>query len=133
MKAVAGGTIKLEIEVTSTDDLGAMIFTLDFDPAVFKYVSSAISPTAPETAVLQVNDQQTAAGKLGALMRSSTAFPKGKRTLMTADFQVLPGTAAGEYKFTFSSIPARQSVSTFKAVLVDAVYVPGTIRVGKSR
>lgn len=133
MKAVAGDKVTLEIELTSTEDLAVMIFTLNFDPAVFKYISSAISPTAPETAVLQVNDEQTSAGKLGALMRSTTPFAKGKSTVMTADFQVLPGAPAGEHKFTFSSKPAIQSVSTIKAVLVEAAYVPGTIRIAKAR
>lgn len=133
MTAVAGGSIKLEIEVTSTEELGAMIFTLDFDPAVFKYEGSAISPTAPKAAVLQVNDQQTSTGKLGALMVSTTPFPKGKSTVMTADFQVAPDAPAGEHKFTFSSKPAGQSVSTFKAVLVEAAYVPGIVRIAASR
>ena len=133
MKAAAGATITLEIEVTSADDLGAMMFTLDFDPAVFKYVSSVIGPKAPKEGVLQVNDKQTSAGKLGVLIYSGTGLPKGKSTIMTADFEVLPDAAAGQHKFTFSSKPTIQSVSTFKAVLVDAAFVPATVRVTKSR
>jgi hypothetical protein len=133
MTAVAGREIKLEIEVTTEEDLGAVSFTLDFDPAVFKYVSSAISRTAPKSAVLSVNDNQTSAGKLGALVDSSTAFPKGKRTVMTAVFQVVPGSAAGEYKFAFSSKPAIQSVSTIKGTLADAAFLPGTVRVAAPR
>jgi len=131
MKAVAGGTIKLEIEATSVEDLGAVSFTLDFDPTVFKYVSSAISPNAPKSAVLSTNDNQTSAGKFGVLIDATTALPKGK--LMTAVFKVLPGAAAGEYKFSFSSKPTIQSAAPIKGGLIDSEFLPGTVRIAASR
>lgn len=129
MTAAPGRELKLEIELTTIEDLGAVSFTLNFDPAVFKYVSSAISPTAPKSAVLSVNDLQTSTGKLGALVDTTTAFPKGKHTIMTVVFQVMPGSAAGEYEFTFGSKPAIQSVSTIKGSLVEAGFLPGKVRV----
>ncbi len=129
----AGREFKLEIDVTTSEELGAIIFTLDFNPSVFKYVSSAKSSAAPASAVLTVNDQQTSNGKLGVLLDTTTAFEKGKRTVMTVTFQVADGAAAGEYPFTFSSKPAIQSVSTIKADLVEAAYLPGVVRVTAGR
>lgn len=129
----AGREFKLEIDVTSSEELGAIIFTLDFNPSVFKYLSSAKTTAAPESAVLTVNDQQTSNGKLGVLLDTTTAFEKGKRTVMTVTFQVADGAAAGEYPFTFSSKPAIQSVSTIKADLVEAAYLPGVVRVTAGR
>ena len=123
----------LQLELESNDDISVMVFSLDFDPNVFTYVSSAISPGTPQSAVLTVNAEQTDTGKFGAMLDSSTAFTHGRKPIMTAVFRVAPNATAGDYPINFSSKPARQSASTVKTQLVDIKFEPATVRVAASR
>lgn len=129
MKATAGRDISLQIELESKEDISVMIFSLDFDPSAFTYVSSKLNPGAPKSAVLTVNAEQTAAGKLGALIDSSTAFASGKKAVMTVVFHVAPNAPAQNYNFNFTSRPAKQSVSTVKTQLVNTKFEPATVRI----
>lgn len=135
VEAPAGRNVTLAFELESAGGIGAIVFSLNFDPAAFRYVSSTLTDEAPKTANLSLNTQpqQTSAGRLGVLMDTTAAFEKGKRTVMTATFQVLPDAAARDYQFTFGSAPAMMSVSTIDAQLVDTKFIPGTARVTAAR
>ncbi|MEQ1605121.1 MAG: cohesin domain-containing protein [Pyrinomonadaceae bacterium] len=133
VKATAGREVTLEIELESKEDITVMVFSLDFDPAVFTYVSSKLSPGVPKAAVLTVNAEQTAAGKFGALIDSSTAFTIGKKAIMTVVFRVAADAPARDYQINFSSKPARQSTSNIKTQLVDTKFEPATVSVVASR
>lgn len=129
VKATAGRDVTVEIELESKGDITVMVFSLDFDPNVFTYVSSKISSAAPKEAVLTVNAEQTAVGKFGAIIDSSAAFGMGKKPAMTVVFHVAPKAPAGDYPINFSSKPARQSVSTIKTQLVDTKFESATVHV----
>ena len=131
--AVAGGKAVLEIELDSVDDIGVIVFTLNFDPAVFKYASTSLAPGVPKEAVLSLNDKQTASGKLGVLIDSTKAFEKGRKSIVTATFQIAKDAIAGDYQFTFTSNPAILSVATINAELVNAKFPPGIIHVAAAR
>ena len=133
VKAIAGRDVTVEIEIASKGDITVMVFSLDFDPNVFTYVSSKISSAAPKEAVLTVNAEQTAAGKFGAIIDSSVAFGVGKKSAMTVVFHVAPDAPARDYPINFSSKPARQSVSTIKTQLVDTKFESATVHVAASR
>ncbi len=132
-KAVAGQPVTIEIELESREDIGVMIFSLDFDPSIFTYVSSALSSGAPKEAVLTVNDRVTQTGKLGVLVDSTVALPKGKRTVMSVVFLVAAAAGAGNHEIAFSSTPAAQSVADSKSALIATKFIPGTVRVAASR
>ncbi len=128
-KAAAGSEVTVDLELESKEDIGAMVFTLDFDPAVFTYVSSTLSPKAPKSAVLTLNDKQTGSGKLGALMDSTVPFSQGKNTVMSVVFKISSDAPARDHQFSFSSKPAIQSVSNIKTGLVETKFIPGNVRV----
>jgi hypothetical protein len=131
VQASAGRDVTVEIEMESAGDIAAIIFSLNWDPTAFSYVSSALAPGGPQSANLTVNSQpqQTSAGRLGVLIDSGDPFDKGRKTIMTVTFSVLPDAATRDYQFTFGSTPAMMSLSTVKAQLVDTKFTPGTARV----
>lgn len=134
-EASAGRNVAIEIELESASEIGAIIFTLNWDPTAFTYVSSALTAAAPKSANLSLNTQpqHNSAGRLGVLMDTTAAFEKGKKTVMTATFEVLASAAPRDYQFTFGSTPAMMSLSTINAQLVDTKFIPGTVRVASPR
>lgn len=131
--ATAGREVTLELDLDSNDDVTVMVFSLEFDPAVFTYVSSKISPGTPKSAVLTVNAEQTAAGRLGAMLDSAEAFAAGRKPVMTVTFRVAADAPVRDHQIIFSSKPARQSVSTIKTQLVNTTFEPATVRVVAGR
>lgn len=131
--ATAGREVTLELDLESKYDITVMVFSLEFDPAVFTYVSSKISPGTPKSAVLTVNAEQTATGKLGAMLDSAEAFTVGRKPIMTVTFRVAADAPARDHQIIFSSKPARQSVSTIKTQLVNTTFEPATVRVTAAR
>lgn len=132
-KATAGREVTVELELESKEDITVMVFSLNFDPKVFTYVSSKISPGTPESAVLTVNAEQTAEGRFGAMLDAAGAFAGAKKPIMTVVFRVAPETAAGDYQIAFGPKPARQSTSNIKTQLVDTKFEPATVRVAAAR
>ncbi|MFT3743767.1 MAG: cohesin domain-containing protein [Pyrinomonadaceae bacterium] len=132
-KATAGREVTVELELDSKEDITVMVFSLDFDPKVFTYMSSKISPGTPQSAVLSVNAEQTAEGRFGAMLDAAAAFAGSKKPIMTVVFRVAAETAAGDYQIAFGTKPARQSTSNIKTQLVDTKFEPATIRVTAAR
>ena len=128
-----GRETAMSFELESNGKVNVISFTVNFDPSVFKYVSSSLGSDHPETANLAVNAEQTAKGKFGILVDSAKPFEKGKKQILTAVFKVAPDARPGSYDFSFSAVPTRQGVATTDLEMLKTNYETGSIQVGSPR
>lgn len=121
------------VELVSAGNVVAASFTLNFDPAAFKYVSSSLGVDRPETVNLAVNDQQTSKGKFGMLVDSRVAYEKGTRQIAKVIFAVSPEARPGDYQFFFNDNPAKQGVAAVDGQMLKTDYQTATIKIAEKK
>ncbi len=121
------------VELVSAGNVVAASFTLNFDPAAFKYVSSSLGVDRPETVNLAVNDQQTSKGKFGMLVDSRVAYEKGTRQIAKVIFAVSPEARSGDYQFFFNDNPAKQGVAAVDGQMLKTDYQTATIKIAEKK
>ncbi|MEQ1606379.1 MAG: Calx-beta domain-containing protein [Pyrinomonadaceae bacterium] len=122
-----GESVTVSLQLESQGDESSAVYTMNFDPKVFTYVSSALGEGVPAGSYLGVN--ATEPGKLRLLIDSTNAYIRGSRQMATVTFAVSPDADAGEYPLTFNRTPADESVSDAKGGLVATDFEDGTINV----
>jgi Carboxypeptidase regulatory-like domain/Cohesin domain len=130
---VPGRDAIFAIELVSAGKVVATSFTLNFDAAAFKYVSSSLGADRPETVNLSVNDQQTSKGKFGMLVDSRVAYEKGTRQIAKIVFAVSPEARSGDYQFFFNDTPARQGVAAIDGQMLKTDYETATVKIAEKK
>lgn len=130
---VPGREAVFAFELVAAGQVVATSFTLNFDPAAFKYVSSSLGTDRPETVNLAVNDQQTAKGKFGLLIDSRFPYSKGTKQIATIVFAVAPDAKPGDYSFFFNDTPAKQGVAAVDGKMLKTDYQAATIKIGERK
>jgi hypothetical protein len=128
--ASAGQTVTVTFQLDSQGDEASTSYTVNWNPAVFTYVSSAAGAGVPTGTNLGVNTSQTANGRLGVLLDSTNTYAAGTRQMLTLTFTVAANAPVGTYPVTFSSTPTAQSVSSAQGALLATTYENGTILIG---
>jgi len=130
---VPGRDMTLAFELVSDGKVNAVSFTINFDPTVFKYVSSALGADKPEAAHLAVNAEQTAKGKFGLLVDAIKPFEKGTRQVVTAVFRVADDARPGSHSFTFSPTPTQQGTAATDGRMLKTDYQTAVINIGERK
>ncbi|HQZ97414.1 MAG TPA: cohesin domain-containing protein, partial [Pyrinomonadaceae bacterium] len=128
--STAGQTVAVSFQLDSQGDEASASFTVNWNPAVFTYVSSTAGAGVPTGTNLGVNTSQTAAGRLGVLLDATNTYAAGTRQILTVTFTVAANAAVGTYPVTFSSTPTAQSVSNAQGALLATTYEAGNIVIG---
>lgn len=133
-QTVAGATVVVPFQLDAIGDEVSAAFTINFNSAVFTYVSTAPGAGLPANSVVNVNATQAAQGRLGVLIDGTTAIPAGTRQILLVTFNVapLPAGVAGTYPVTFSGVPVAQSTSNIGGTLLTTTYEPGNIVISPS-
>jgi hypothetical protein len=118
----------VSINLQSLGDENALGFSLSFDPARLTYAGASLGGAAGG-AILNINSNQLASGKLGIALALSagTAFPAGTDELVKVNFRASP--VAGNWPVQFVDQPIHREVSNPAAVTLLADFVSGTITI----
>ncbi len=129
--ARAGERVTVSLQLDSQGDESSAAYTMNFDPKVFTYVSSALGDGVPAGSYLGVNALET--GKLRLLIDSTNTYARGLRQMATVTFAVSPDAGAGEYPLTFSRTQADESMSNAKGGLVATNFEDASVRITSKR
>jgi hypothetical protein len=123
----AGQTDRLTVTLTAQGTENALAFSLNFDPTQMTFVSAALANPAAGT-VLNVNDQQAAAGKLGiaVALPAGNNFAAGAQQIVALNFAVAT-TAGNRANLTFGDAPVRREISDSTANVVEAAWQGKTL------
>ena len=119
---VIGLPVTLPVNLLAQGNESALAFSLSFDPAVLRYVSTS-KGSAAGSATLNVNTNLAASGELAiALMlpAGSSHFSVGTREVVKVTF--IGVSAATNYSVSFADQPALRSISDTNAVELTATY-----------
>ncbi len=126
-----GQTVVVAFQLDSQGDEASTSFTVNWNPAVFTYVSSATGTGVPTGTNLGLNTSQTAQGRLGVLLDATNTYAAGTRQILTVTFTVAANASVGVYPFTFTSTPTPQSVSNALGALLTTTYEQGVVTIGQ--
>jgi len=129
---VAGLPVTLPVNLLAQGDESAVAFSLSFDPAVLRYVSTS-KGSAATSATLNVNTNLVASGELAlALMlpAGSSHFSAGTREVVKVTF--IGVSAATNYSVSFADQPALRSISDTNAVELTATYAGNLVTINPS-
>ncbi len=128
-----GQSNTLEIEIEAEGDENAFGLSLNFDPSVLAFVSASAGSGAPN-AVLNVNGNQAASGRLGLALAlpAGQTLRAGKQTIVTVRFNSLTGSNAAATTVGFGDAPIRRQLSDVNAVAVAASYNDGSVNLVNS-
>jgi uncharacterized protein (TIGR03437 family) len=118
----------LELEIEAEGDENAFGLSLNFDPSVLAFVSASAGSGAPN-AVLNVNSNQAASGRLGIALAlpAGQTLRAGKQIVVTVRFNSLTGNNAATTIIGFGDAPIRRQLSDVNAVAVAASYSDGSV------
>ncbi|HWD94472.1 MAG TPA: immunoglobulin domain-containing protein [Verrucomicrobiae bacterium] len=119
--AVQGTPLTLPVTLQSQGNENAIGFSLNFDPTVLKYSSTA-KGSAAASATLDVNSNQVAAGILGVALAlpAGNSFATGSQEVVRVNFMALTSTTNSSV--TFSDAPVLRSLSDPLANELSANY-----------
>jgi len=120
------GTVSVNLQ--SQGDENALGFSLSFDPARLTYAGASLGGAA-NGAILNINSNQLASGKLGMALALSagTAFAAGSDELVKVTFRA--SSVAGNWPVAFIDQPIHREVSDVAAVTLVADFVNGTVTI----
>jgi uncharacterized protein (TIGR03437 family) len=118
----------LELEIEAEGDENAIGLSLNFDSSALTFVSAAAGSGAPN-AVLNVNANQAASGRLGLALAlpAGQTLRAGKQTIVIVRFNAPAGSNAAATTIGFGDAPIRRQLSDVNAVAVAASYGDGSI------
>ncbi len=118
------GTVRVNLEGMGNE--AALGFSLGFDPAVFSFTGAALG-SAAGGATLNVNTNQVAAGKVGAVLMLPFGgkFAAGTNEVLRIGLRV-SAAAAGSSVLSFGDSPVPKDVSDVNASAEAVSYVNGT-------
>jgi hypothetical protein len=126
---VKGLPVTLPVNLLAQGDESALAFSLSFDPAVLRYVSTS-KGSAAASATLNVNTNLAVNGELAiALMlpAGSSHFAAGTREVVKVTF--IGVSSATNYSVGFADEPALRSISDTNAVELTATYVASQVTI----
>ncbi|HQY68773.1 MAG TPA: carboxypeptidase regulatory-like domain-containing protein, partial [Pyrinomonadaceae bacterium] len=126
---VAGQQVTVSFQLDSQGDESSASYTVNYNPAVLTYVSSALGTGVPTGSNLGTNVSQTGSGRLGILVDSTNTYAAGTRQMVTVTFAIAGTATAGVYPITFSSTPTPQSVSSAGGALLATTYENGNVTI----
>ncbi|MFT3743387.1 MAG: carboxypeptidase regulatory-like domain-containing protein [Pyrinomonadaceae bacterium] len=129
--AQAGTQVTVSIELDSQGDEVGASFSLSFDPAILSNPTVTIGTGVPAGAVLSVNANQAASGRLGILVDSTNAFAVSppNRQVVAVTFNVAANAPSGATALAFVTSPTPISISSSMGALLPADYQVGTVTV----
>jgi hypothetical protein len=126
---VKGLTMTLPINLQAQGDETALAFSLNFDPAVLRYVKT-VKGSAAASAVLEVNSNQAPAGQLALVLclpAGGSHFAAGTMEIARVTFlAVASGTNS---TVGFADQPVLRSISDANAVELAANYVGNSVAI----
>lgn len=125
----AGRSVTVSFELDSQGDEASTSFTANWDPAVLRYEYPELGDDAVLGTNMGLNTSQTADGRLGVLLDSTSAQALGTRRVLRVRFTVADGVANGSYPITFSNTTTRSCVSNVDGVLLPTRYEPGFVTI----
>ncbi|MGH9935222.1 MAG: hypothetical protein ACREAM_03195, partial [Blastocatellia bacterium] len=107
--------------------------SLNFDPTALAFVSASVGG-ATNGALLNVNENQTASGRLGVALAlpAGQKLKAGKQTVVTVRFNSLASSGVATTPISFGDQPIRRELSDVNAVAVAASYSDGSVSVVSS-
>jgi hypothetical protein len=125
----SGGPLEVPVIVYANGLENAFGFSLEFDPALWDYVATALSDALPAGTSLLANTNQLPAGRLGV----AVALPSGAtlnwqtQALVLVTLESRPSNLSHTTTIGFGDAPTLRQVASALAAPLEAQYVPGTI------
>ncbi|HQZ97562.1 MAG TPA: carboxypeptidase regulatory-like domain-containing protein, partial [Pyrinomonadaceae bacterium] len=120
-------TVTVDLQLDAIGDEASTSFSLNWNPAIFTYVSSNMGGGTPAGTNLGLNTNQTGQGRLGVLLDATNTYGAGPRQLLTITFSVAANASPGVYPITFSDTPTAKSVSSAQGALLPTTFEAGNI------
>ncbi len=128
--ALPGSAASVSIELVAQGNENAIGFSLNFNPSVLGNPQATLGSGATG-ASLNTNAAQASQGRFGAAMAmpAGQSFSAGVRQLVTVNFAVASGAAAGATPIGFGDQPVAREVAGVNANVLPADFLPGSVTV----
>lgn len=124
-----GGTVSVAIELLPQGGEAAAGFTVDFDATRLTNARVALGGNVTEAAVLTVNMNEAADGRIGVLVDSPDRLARDSAAapLVTITFDIAKNAEGGEVPIAFTDRLARRGLSDELGNTLDARFVNGAV------
>jgi hypothetical protein len=126
-----GAQIVVPVELIATGAENTVSFSLDFDPTLLTYGSSALGVDAAG-ATLTRNVTQATTGKLSFLIgrEPNETFTAGTKTILTITFSIPANTPGGAVSLlSFNDVPTTRRIIGIASNVLEGAFVNGTVNV----
>lgn len=113
------------LQMDSFGDEASMSFTINWDPRLVQFLEISNGSSLPPGAVITTDKSQLALGKLGISIVSTTAFPKGRITIVELTLITVREIEQFSPSITFSSSPTPQSTRDINGNELPTIYANG--------
>ncbi len=131
--AAPDAEIAVPIQLLAAGGENTVSFTLNWNPSLLTYVSSALGADVPaEGSTLQRNVTQTGSGVFTALIgrEAGTSFTAGTKAILTVTFRVSASAAnAAIAGLTFSDTPTLRKIVASSSEVLTGAFVDGSVTV----
>jgi hypothetical protein len=127
--------ISVPVELVANGNENALGFSLNFDANVLDFVSASVGVSAPSGAVLLVNTNDVATGRLGLAvgLPADEVFPEGTHQVALVTFLVAPVLNQITVPISFGDQPTLRQLADVQARVLNAVFVNGTVSIADSQ
>lgn len=130
VEALQGQTVNVPIELDAQGDENAVVFTINFDPAVLTAPTVTLGVDA--LTATQANDfSQAAIGVIGIGLQlpGGAVFSQGTKQIVNLSFTIPPATPFGVYPVTFGNQIYAPRVADAANVTLTTTFLNGEVRV----
>jgi uncharacterized protein (TIGR03437 family) len=123
---VAGGKVRVPVELVAQGNENAVAFTLTFDPNVLSNPQPELPTVSGQ--VLTSNPAQVAQGRLGLMLalRGGASFEAGARLVAAVNFDIAAN-ATGQPALGFGDQPVERKITDAAGNLLPCNYTGGTV------
>lgn len=122
-------TVPVVLEATGAE--ASMSFTMNFDASALTFVDAALTGDTSSGVHLALNAERSAAGQVGLLADSTSAYAAGRWSVALLRFAINPA-ADGEHLIRFTNEVAPTSVSDAMGYLITSDYAGGKVVVNRN-
>lgn len=125
-----GSVVTVPLDLVSEGDVGAVGFSLSFDPTVLSNPTMTLGSDAP-TSTIVTNTTQLSSGRLGVVIAAPPFQPyaAGTRRLAQVSFNLIAGTPGTVTTIDFVDSPVKREMINAASLTIPGSFLAGTVTV----